>query len=723
MESMSSPTPQPPTYQALYRACMKEAASQGRSLMQRLAVRAGEAMQRRGTLAPDESERRLLTEAARTLMKHDAALCEAYPQALLAEFAHAIAGDTRKAAAMSFDSLELMGDEQVRENVELMRMQQAVDSQVEAELTDLNTLVCAVQGLKSVQADRNPLRPEVYVRSLRTVTLQSPIPAPMRARWMLHLGEALGPELARVYAELAGWLRSHGVAEARFTAVPSAEPPQQVPPSSLLNLHELRKLVAGDFDEGSAPPPTDFSKTLPAAVDALESMKQAQVDLVVQRARARQAAGAGHPAQALAQEVVGMMLDNIAGDTRLLAPVRQCVRELEPALRRLAHDDPRFFSDRKHPARRLLDELTQRSLAWESEQSSGFVAFIEPLRQAVEVLQATRVPGAEPFDFALKTLEDAWGDLQRRDRHHREKAVRALLNAEQRNLLADKVGRGLGQRPDLAGAPREVAAFITGPWSQVIAQARLTDTTGSHDPGGYTSILTDFIWSSQPDVAGTHPGRLLKLVPGLVEKLRHGLATIDYPASKTERFLDYLSRVHRRALRAGAAATAAAEGQASLPPQLTREELEEMMGESGNGPDAWLAPHEAQDSGFMDTNPSLSPRAAFTSTQGGAFTTTQPPKEEEEVPELPLDLLQPGAWVEMMTGDGWQRFQVNWASPHGMLFMFTGASGHPQSMTRRLVAKLLQAGTLKLISGRAVVDGALDAVAEKALRNTVPSKL
>lgn len=92
------------------------------------------------------------------------------PRALLAEFAQAIAGDTRKAAALSFDSLELMGDDQMRESVELMRLQQAVLLQVDGELAELNALICAVQGLRSVQVERNPLRPEVYVRSLHAAS-------------------------------------------------------------------------------------------------------------------------------------------------------------------------------------------------------------------------------------------------------------------------------------------------------------------------------------------------------------------------------------------------------------------------------------------------------------------------------------------------------------------------------------------------------------------------
>ena len=62
---------------------------------------------------------------------------------------------------------------------------------------------------------------------------------------------------------------------------------------------------------------------------------------------------------------------------------------------------------------------------------------------------STHVEGAEPFDFALQSLEEAWGDVQQRDRHHREKAVRALLQAEQRNLLAEKIAREMRVRPDV----------------------------------------------------------------------------------------------------------------------------------------------------------------------------------------------------------------------------------------------------------------------------------
>lgn len=738
---------QPLSQQALYRACMKEAAAQGRPLMQRTVRRAALEMPQLAAHSMDVVERNLLAEAAKVLMKHEAALCEAFPQALLAEFAQAIAGDMRKAAAVSFDSLELMGEEQVQESVEVVRAQQAVSAAAEAELSELNALVCAVQGLKVVQAERNPLRPEVYVRSLRNVIQQSPVAASVRRRWMTHLSAAMGPELARTYKELSVMLRSHGVTEAGFNVVPSTGPaqaPVQVDAAAaatqqqktLLNVRELRRLLSGELGSGQPPGPEpaaaqpDFSMTVPAAFETLQEMRQ--VDQVMQRLRQRQAATgvdtasglsamrevlrkeAKTPGQALGLEVVNLMVENIASDTRLLAPVQQAVRELEPALMRLALSDPRFFSDRKHPARQLLEEMTQRSLAWTSADAAGFTSFIEPLQQAVEALLETRAPGAEPFDFALKSLQEAWGDAQQRDQRYREKAVRALLQAEQRNLLADKLARQMRSRPDVTAAPSEIVQFITGPWCQVMAQARLADATGMTDPGGYAGIVADLAWSAQPALAAGSPARLTKLVPELVDKLKRGLASIDYPPAPTQRFLQHLAELHSQGLRP-------APRPAPLSTTLTREELEAQFGNEAEA-GSWLAPLEAQQSGFMQTHQSITPQPLFQATQpASAFSETQP-HAEALAPSLPELGLQPGAWVEMFDGH-WARWQLTWASPHGTLFLFTHASGKTQSMTRRLLEKMLAAGTLRMVSGQALVDGALDAVAQTALQNSLDLKL
>jgi hypothetical protein len=425
--------------------------------------------------------------------------------------------------------------------------------------------------------------------------------------------------------------------------------------------------------------------------------------------------GAG---QALGQEVGNLMVENIASDARLLPPVQQSVRDLEPALLRLALSDPRFFNDRKHPARRLLEQMTQRSLAWQSVDAPGFAGFLESLQQAVDALLATRVAGAEPFDFALKSLEEAWGDQQQRDRRYREQAVRALLKAEQRNLLAEKITREMRTRADVSAAPREIGAFILGPWSQVMAQARLGDESGAADPGGFGAVVGDLLWSAQPRVAAANAARLARLVPELVEKLRYGLVTIDYPAPSMQRFLDYLAAARGQAMQAGEQPGRPV----PLSTSMTREELEAMFGgDEEEGPGPWLGPTEAQHSGFMQTHPSGATKPLFQPTQPGFGQTS--PHVAELAPGVPEADVRPGAWVEMLIDGGWSRYQVTWASPHATLFMFANAAGKTHSMTRRLLDKMLRSDTLRMVSGQALVDGALDAVAQTALRNSLDLKL
>ncbi|MEO8653704.1 MAG: DUF1631 family protein, partial [Ramlibacter sp.] len=553
-----SPVPRDAERQDIYAACVQAAVDSGTSVAHRMLTRAAKSILERAAATLDEDERKGQIEAAQLLSRHQATLRAAYPDALRREFSISEVADSPKPIVLSFESLELMAEDQVDETVELMRAQQTVLSAVEAELTQLNALISAAQGDKIVRASANPLRPQAWVRALRHATLQCPVPAAVRLRWMNHLSEALGPELAAVYRQLSHLLRKQGIAAASFVvnttsardaaagaqraASESAQAASAIEP--LLNLRDLRRLLIGEKatppeSQGDARPTLDAAAesidtglTVPWSFQALQEMKQ--VDQVLQRMKQRRAsggmptlavAGAGGPAavtpaQALSQEVVKLMVENIAADQRLLPKVQQAVRDLEPALLRLVRNDPRFFNDKQHPTRQFLFEMTQRSLAWSSADAPGFTVFFEPLRQAVDALATLPIEDAEPFEFALHSLKQAWGEQEERNRRQRAKAARVLIKAEKRNLLAERIADDMRSRPDMSTAPGEIRRFVTGPWSQVMAAAHLADTSGAPDPGGYAGIINDLIWTTQPRLAAQNPNRMAKLAPPLLQTLR-----------------------------------------------------------------------------------------------------------------------------------------------------------------------------------------------------------
>ena len=559
-------------------------------------------------------------------------------------------------------------------------------------------------------------------------------------------------------------LSAQSSATAHRTAAPVAHSPQPVVlPSSgagkdhtLLTLDKLRRLLAGELDEPESlsakeqfaerfsqefessgdtfeAAETDFDATVPAALEALTEMKQ--VDAVVQRLQQRRstatlpviegdtsieairanlrshARGVG---QALSLEVITMMVDNIAQDERLLVPVQKLIRRLEPALLQLALVDPRLFTNKQHPARLLVQEFAHHSLAYLSVHAYGFEEFLRALEEAVAPLINVRIESAEPFELVLGGLQNAWRRADLASERSRAAAMLALENAEQRNLLAEKIAEEIVGHPDAVQVPEFVTEFLCGPWAQVVAQARMTGPSGVAAADKYQALISAMLWSAHPELARTNTSKLTRLVPLLLTTLREGLETIHFPVTKTSAFLEALMGLHQSAFRA-ARKPQAGEAKARV---ASIEALRHKLLEVGN---PWVAPEEALASNFMALpdapgQPELPPIEHTLSQTAGASDAhlAADPVDVVLVSSLPL-----GTWVELRMGGQWTRTQLSWASPHGTLFLFTGVAGATQSMTRRSCDKLVAAGNLRVISGRPVVDGALNAVAQAAMRNSV----
>ncbi len=617
--------------------------------------------------------------------------------------------------ALRYEDLQLFGDAELDQSIEVARAQQEVQLSTDDVLPALDALISTMLGWRTIQPGLNPLRPEVFVRALQS-TLALYVPqAPVREAMIAPAAGLLGNNLRKLYRELSDWLASTGVEP----AVPVGG---KIQPGSgaggavvadtmaktLLTLGRLRKLLAGDFD-GDVPR-VDYMHTVPASMAMLQDMKQ--VDALVKRLQERPAPAAPQAADEhedapgeglrdprlglqLGEEVVRMMFDNLTHDARLVPAYQRELMAIAPAVRRLAAQDSRFFSDRTHPARQFLERLTQRSLAFSSEADEGWPRFLASVQDAVRWLDS-KVIDAETFGELLDHLHALWARQDEAGRQRREEGARALLHAEQRNLLAQRLAAEFADTITGLDVPPFVGDFLKGSWAQVVAQAQLTCTDGSDDPFGYRALVDDLVWSVQKTTAQRgRTRRLTQLVPPLLGKLRDGLARIDYPPELTERFFSNLVTIHQSALQEGrdASAKAAADAVEAQPSQF---------GDTVQDSGLWLADDEALESGYVDHDSMLPPDAGDPAQAGPGLRT--------------------GAWVELMVDGQWMRVQLTWASPHATLFMFTSLAGTAHSMSRRSLERLRARGLIKLVAQRNVVDEALDLVAKAALRNSLGGK-
>jgi hypothetical protein len=716
-----------------------------------------------------------------------------FNQHLRASVYEGAGADAQSPQMMRFEDLKLFEEEDLDESIEVARTLQELCTQVDDVVPPLDALMSSLLGWITVQPQINPLRPEMYARALRECIAQQISDVEIRGTILSQMSGRVGTSLRRLYIELCSWLKSGGV-EAANAVQPGQVQNNVAKPGvvgnsvarTLLTLDRLRRLLSGELDTDARRP--DFLHTVPASVVALQDMRQ--VEAMVQRLESKARKAAENPdadaarkkvaarlaladgknlGKQLGEEVVRLMLDNLIHDERLLPGVRGHLQTLEPMLMEIAKVDGRFFSDKQHAARQFLDKVTNRSLGFATERDEGYGKFLKSIEKSIASLGKKTSNGddaSQAFSEVLQSLEKAWERVDAEDRSHREEAARALMHAEQRNMLAQYLAQEFRGSAEGVDVPPAVVDFVCGPWAQAVAESQLDCVDGTSDPQGYHALVSELYWSVQPRVAKRNRKRLVQIIPGMLGKLRQGLNLIEFPPERISDFFTELISMHEAALEGGRPkpvvpptanpkllqAVHQAEEEAALSDRAELEALYAAINEDkdtaldvariielstaqnaelnaqelapdsqedfsaskspavlGDRNDVWLAKREAQEAGFVEENQVMLLDAV------AADSAAKASADQSVV----VNAIAIGSWVEMMLDTQWVRAQLTWASPHRTLFMFVSNGGKAHSMSQRTMDKLRSQNMIRVVSDGRLVDKALDAVAQTALRNSV----
>lgn len=704
----------------------------------------------------------------------------------------------------SLSELTLVDDAQIMQEIESSRLVRHVMPLVEQPVSELDALVSSAMGLGSVRPELNPVRPEVFAQTLRALIANSPVKAATGTLWMKYMAQPLGEELQQLYGRLvtqfkaanvqAAQYRSHGTPAApagRATAPGQAAPADTAAAAPAPNPYPaingrqithalLREFLGGSHEAGEALPasyyadaerelaqlrdaasrmPAAAPPAMPAGYRELPVVERPQLPVGIQSSLSPEVWGdyadsherslvhaklrrdALRVAQVLGLELVRKVVNQVAQDPRLLAPVREAIVALEPSLLRLAMVDPRFFSEERHPGRLLMEAVAQRSFRYNDEFGTEFSAFFADVGRVFNGLNGAAIASVRPFEQALDGLEASWRELDRTEEEQRQQAVRAMRFAELRQQEAEQIAGELRSRPDLANVPEVVQDFLFGRWALVLAHARLTDTAHQIDPHGYRSLISDLLWSVKGEVTLKQPAQLFARVPALVASLRAGLASIGQEPEENEAFFQELMRLHHPVLRLRRAKSRRDARESGLMPLAAVHRIAERADEDDAPPvpervagQPWLSAHELDAFGFEETlptdlaelgddagDPMAAPAAANVQAlaQDDAAPADVPVGHQAQAPAVGLPAQPPdvegiiaalaeGDWFDLYSKRRWLRAQLIWASGKGTLFMFVSQGGRPHSMTRRVCERLIRERFLRPVRRHGVVSRALD---------------
>lgn len=628
--------------------------------------------------------------------------------------------------------LELMDESSVEVDIEISRALQTIDTTAEWELRELQTFTSTLIGLTHVTAESNPLRPVFYAGALwEAACIVSPQPAHRAMLLRLSASVAAGL-LKKAWAAACTRLESQGVEPSIYRTVllPAGSPGGRgpAPPDTARSgaMAELLARMPGAADAkvgvghaagpvGAPPVHGSLSASTPEALARAitqleEALRRLNLPastsggrelpaLIAQQLgpqRAALMASAGAPAERQVIELVGRVFDSMVSDPQLAGAFAPVITRLQASALRVALRDPALLDSVQHPLWQLLDRIGEIATAHGQPGDPRGAAALAECQRLAEQVSASLSPDAALYRDALSSLDAFLTARRQAALVAAQAAVDALAFAEQRLLLERRMAERLIEQIATVRTTPTVRRFMTGAWARVLAQAMLVDGEQAETTRGHIKLVDELLWSVQlPD----HPQsrqRLIALLPGMLSRLRAGMASIDLPAAEQDALLAELMTIHTEALRPGARVDA----DTLTPQQIVQRMRDEVL------------PVATGHGGFSDSVIDL-----------GSMQTV-PAELMADAPATPVDAaaarvdaLQAGERMRLFLHGRWDRVQLLWRSEHGLFLLFAAeAPGRTHSVTRRALERLVAAGLMQPLIARPLVQRALDAVTREVAK-------
>ena len=514
-----------------------------------------------------------------------------------------------KTARFSLDTLSLVDDDQVREEIAIGNATKRLRDQLGEELFTLTQRIASLLHVESLSDERNPAFPRIFARGLYDAFAALEADASTRLAAFAAFGPLMLDLIRGVYQRANRLLVGRGVLPdfKRTYGVPTHAPMRRSPAANAASAGggaaSAGAAGTGASTSSSTPSPLErlfaaaaprdatASRTAPAAPDGmvtvqvrpellaalrtLEARLPAMTAAELERSgifppseeihRAKRAmAGTLAPPDAIVADVVAALFDRLFADERLDDAAKAQVGRLQvPVLKAILRDHS-FFADRHHPIRHLIDVIAELG----ASDPAVLVDDCTPEEWIAASVQNILDGGDEDPMLIEREVERLAGALER---HHEgalaaDPEVQALRERERRFAGLREASLAIAHRAQAAHASDAATAFLYESWRDVMVRDYVEMGDASEEWAQDLQLVDDILWVLVPHASAEERSRLAAMLPTLIFRMKIGFlrAEVDPPlaAERIERLRGMLDGV----VRAPAAAAHARPGTAAATP-------------------------------------------------------------------------------------------------------------------------------------------------------------
>lgn len=436
--------------------------------------------------------------------------------------------------------------------------------------------------------DNNPLGLEPIRRGLAAICRHNGAGLEENLELLGEIGKALQARLADVYVELNALLEEHKIEPAAVQIVqrPSAQAGRAAPagdgadaagqgnnaPSNLLlAVHRQfageerypveRAPSSGSGDAGAGAVALNASamemlNNLLERLCAIELRQLARLDSTGDGAseqftlRALRAKDVDLPlgkAAVIAFDTLTLIFDGIFAAPDLPDVIKAAIGRLQIPLLKLAMLDAGFFSDKQHPARRLINAMARAAVGLGPDTGRDHPVCIR-LWQVADAVRATLDTDDSDLSAPLAATEALIGERDDAVQAGAQPYLRLVVEHEAKLAMLARTHEWL--RKTLAKTTRqELERFVTDYWLRVMQAAyRDGGTAGARWREGDATIEL-LLWSVQPQPSVEERRKLVTQIPLLIKRLNAGLDSLGISAQERAPFLNTCFELQTAALR------------------------------------------------------------------------------------------------------------------------------------------------------------------------------
>jgi hypothetical protein len=493
-----------------------------------------------------------------------------------------------KPATLELAELSLVGDQDFELTLAVDKATSRLRFNCAEELVALDARISHLAARPNLGENDNPLGPRALCEALLDGITQMNVSQEIKIVLMNQFNLVLTTELAGIYQAINRYLVNHAVlpdlkagTKARAQSQPSSASvqgtgaAQAAAGGDMFNLFE-QLAGGGKGSGGSSAGGTGVGGFSGAAggggFSLLDSLSQLQLGAMrlpdggsfelpileaasiqnvlrsLQQSPVMQSAS---PLDAVLVDAVAMLFDVVFDEAAIPDRLKAQIARLQIPVLKAAMLDRNFFSEQNHPVRRMLDAIATLSIHLPENEAGN--ARLDAISNIVSRVLDTFEQDIAVFDSAAAELEAMGATLEETLEEtvdvSLQQDIAQIKQAERAELapviVHDFINRALKDQP----VPEAVREFLRRDWSRLLT----TDYIEEGEQGAHFSssveTMRELVWSVQSKADMDARLMLVRILPGLLKRLREGTTKINFPAKLADRFYATLVILHANAVR------------------------------------------------------------------------------------------------------------------------------------------------------------------------------